>query len=353
MTAPQAPPTQNQPPAPPWGPAALIILLLAGLTGFIASQQSSTPPKSTTTTTATTTSSSSTSSTPRVTTTVLPTTAPTGADFTVHPSGGDDTAALVAAITAHPSVVVDQPLRVDHIVELDNLTQRTITFEGTGALMRSVIVNPDNPANTVTFPVLRFVADHDVTLNNVVVAGPGGVCDVPRVPPSPGLSATIGVAYYASREEQAAIDLEGVDHFTVNGGNLHDVPGDGVEIFYNHLTNPSTPSSFVTLNNLTTRCTGRDSISNISSADVVVNGGSFDRAGRQILNVEPFNALTVDRYTVTGSTIGFSNASWLYVGGPYFHCGTTRVAGVRVTNVTITNKNAIKSVIGCADVVAP
>lgn len=245
----------------------------------------------------------------------------------VRPSGGDDTAVLVAAIQQHPAIVIDRPLRIDQVATV-TASNRTISFRGAGALIRS-----HRPA-VVTFQILLFVGSRNVTINDPVIVGPTTKCD----------------NYGAGFEEQHAISLEGVDGVTINGGTFSNIPGDGLFIFYNHRTNPSTPSANVTVNGLTTRCTGRSSISNISSSNVTVNGGDFDIAGRWIFNVEPFNALSVHNYRINHPKVGRSKSRWLYVGGPYYRCGTTKVTAMVVTGAQVVPGAVPASVIGCSDV---
>jgi hypothetical protein len=245
----------------------------------------------------------------------------------VGPSGGDDTAALMAAVRDNPVVVVDQPLHIDQVATF-TASDRTITFRGQGALVRSV--RPE----TVTFQVMHFAGARNVTLNNPVVVGPALGCD----------------RYDARYEEQHAIALSGVDGFRINGGLLSNIPGDGVFIFYDHRPGPNNgqPSRNVVIDSLTTVCTGRSSISNVAASNVFINGGFYDKAGMWIFNIEPFNTRAVENVLVNRPRFGLARARWLYVGGPNFRCGITRVTNVVFVGAQGDPRNAPASVIGCA-----
>lgn len=261
------------------------------------------------------------------TTTVPPTTAVPTSGFVVTPTGGDDTAVFVDAVKSYPKVVVNKPLKIDNIAAFSGITQKNITFEGNGKLVRSVLNNPSG--DLATFPVLQFQGGSDVTLVNPQIEGPSSGCK-----------------YISTYEESAAIRLNGVTRFTVQGGLLKNMPGDGIEIFYNWLTNPSTPSSNVTINDVTINCVGRASIANVSSTNVTINRGSYDNAGRWIFNVEPFNALYVRDYIVNQPIVGYSASAWLFVGGPYFQCGA--VTNIKFNQVSFLGPHFDKVVKPCA-----
>ena len=268
------------------------------------------------------------------------TTVPTG-DWVVSPSGGDDTDNLVAAVQAHPRVLINAPLKVDKIAAFGSVSDRVITFSGSGALVRTAVNNPTG--DLVTFPVMQFIGGSNVTLVNPQIQGPGGVCNVPR--PGGGVFR----AYYDSRyEESSGVELNGVQNFTIQGGNIHDVKGDGVRIFYNYKVSPSQPSRNVTISDLTTNCTGRAGVTNVSSDQVVVNKGRYDNAGLWVFNVEPFNALTVTNYTINQPTVGYSSSSWLFVGGLYFRCTPVAVANIHVNGPVFLGLHMDRSVISCA-----
>jgi hypothetical protein len=235
-----------------------------------------------------------------------PTTTSTTTTTTVAPSGGDDTGAFLAAV-ASGDVVVDRPLRINSVARITT-SNRTITFTGAGKLVRTLVDNPTG--DLVTFPVLAITADN-VTLRNVQIVGPGGVCDVPRPGGGPAFRALYNVRY----EESAGITLDGATNVRIEGGNISNVRGDGVRIFFNPRTSPATPSSHVTISDLTTRCVGRAAIANISSSDVTVNRGSYSLSGFWTFNAEPFNTQAVSGYTINQPTIGYATSAWLFAGG--------------------------------------
>lgn len=159
MTAPQPPAQPAPPPIPPWlaGLGVIILLTLGIGVATQATQQNNTTTTTTTTAAATTSTVKATTVAPTTrpaTTaappTAAPTTTPPAGAVTVRPSGGDDTPALIAAITANAQVVIDQPLRLDNVLKITT-SNRTITWTGNGSLVRSSTTNPAKPTDTRTF----------------------------------------------------------------------------------------------------------------------------------------------------------------------------------------------------------
>lgn len=265
------------------------------------------------------------------TSTTPPTTTP--GTVTVRPTGGDDTGALIAAIAANPRVVIDQPLRLDNIL-LITTSNRTITFTGNGVLVRSSVINPANPTDTVTFQAILIRGASNVTLNNVQISGPGGVCDIPRTTPTlPGQSPTYQAIYKAAYESQHALSFDATTNVIVNGGYVHDMRGDGV-----YLTNGARGTR---INNLHTRCTGRSSVSNVGSTDTIITGGFYERSGLWAYNVEPYGSLLVDGYLIDRPKVGVTNWELLWVGG------TCNVKGVVLNRPDVTLRNGSNSTRGC------
>lgn len=329
MTAPQASP---KPPTPAQvgGALAALLLILGGL--FAAANQAgqqqqptTTRPPTTVQTTRPPTTQQPVPTTARPTTsTPAPTTPPaTGPQVTVRPSGGDDTAALAAAIAGNAVVVVDRPLRIDRVVKI-TAADRTIRFVGSGRLDRASVNDPDKPGqpSNVTFPVLDLVGARNVTIENPQIVGPGQVCDQPRIPPQPGLPDRMLAVFDARYESQHAIRLQATAGVTIVGGWVRDVRGDGVYLVDG--------AAFTRIDGLRTSCTGRSSISNVGSTHTLVQGGLFDRAALWIFNVEPYGQQRVDAYQIDRPGVGLSNAEWVWVGG------TCNVTGVVVTKPDLT-----------------
>lgn len=295
------------------GGALLALLIALGL--IIANNQpkpTPPPPSSTTTTTATT----ATTATP-----VAPSsTNGTVVASTLTPSGVDDTARFIAAVRAG-NVVVDGPLVINDVAKLDEITDRTITFTGKGSLTRTT-----RNAKRV-WQVLALRNAQRITINNLRIVGPNvEVCNWLYTPPKPtgpndATSQTpymIRVGYNPKFEAQHGLEVFGGSGIVVNGANIYGVSGDGVYL--------AGGAANVMLNDVTTKCTGRSSISNVGSTNVVVNRGNFSESGYWILNVEPDLTASVDRYVVNRPVIGFSNFSWLFSSGPNFSCKVTNSA---------------------------
>lgn len=249
------------------------------------------------------------------TTTAVPTsTTSVPGSATVAPSGGDDTAVLVAAVKANSTVTVSGHLLVNGTAELAGLTDRHIVFAADGALVRTI-----RPAAT-TAPVVLLTASSRIVIDDLRIVGPNiEVCDYT----SPISGNRIGVGYQAKYEEQAGLSIFGGNDITVNGAAIYGMNGDGVAITYDRKTGAN--ASHVTLNDVATECTGRASISNTGSDHVTVNRGTFRRAGIWIVNIEPFTVHSVSDYTLNQPTIGFSNQTWLFASGPNFSCKVTAV----------------------------
>lgn len=273
---------------------------------------------------------------PTTSTTAAVTTPPTTSSpgtVTVRPSGGDDTPALVAAIATNPIVVIDRPLRIDNVV-LITASNRTVTFTGTGVLVRTLLINPARPTDTRTFQAILIRGASNVTINNVQVSGPGGICDVPRTtPPLPGQSPTYQAIYDATTEAQHAIEINATANVTINGGYVHDMRGDGV-----YLTNGARTTR---INDLHTKCTGRSSVSNVGSIDTIIRGGFYERSGLWAYNVEPYGSQLVDRYLIDRPKVGVTNWQLLFVGG------TCNVTGVVLDRPDVTLRNGTNTTRGC------
>jgi hypothetical protein len=166
----------------------------------------------------------------------------------------------------------------------------------------------------------------NVTINNLQVAGPNIlVCGFMWYPPPPDNTQQprwIEVGYSGAHEAQHGLEISGGSNITINGGKIYGMSGDGVYIA-NH-------PDLVTINDLSTECTGRSSISNVGSTRVTVNRGSFHRSGLWIFNIEPFGLNYVHDYTIAGARVGYSNWQWLLSTGKEedFSCN---IRNVRIT----------------------
>lgn len=306
--------------------AIVAMIVLSGC-----SDSGSDPP----TTAATTTSTVAGSTTTPAATTVPPAQVE---GFLMEPTGGDDTAALVAAVTAHPVVVVDRPITVNNVANFGAVSDRTIRFVDSGSLVRDIEPTVRN------FPVMVFAGGSNVVLDGVTIKGPGGVCDIPRDPPVAGLPDMIDVGYFAKWEAQHGIELGGVTNFVINGGEISDVHGDGVYIG----AKTGAVSTGVTINDLVTECTGRSAVTNILSVGTTINGGTFAMSGLWIFNIEPVYAQTVHNYTITDATVGYSNFQWLFVTGPYFSCDVKSINVIRPNLAASSASRTPPKIAGCA-----
>jgi hypothetical protein len=238
----------------------------------------------------------------------------------VSPSGGDDTAAFVAAVTNNTSVTVSGHLLINQIATLSNVANKTITFQSGAALTRTI-----RPA-TVTYQVLVFVNSSHITINNLQILGPNiEVCDWFQGPP---INQHIKVGYQPQYESQHGIAFYGGSDYTINGGYIYGVNGDGIYFSDAAVAGPN--GGHITrahINGVSTKCTGRAAITNVGSTGVVVTGGNFDLAGYWIFNIEPYTTHVVADYTIDQPIIGYSNQYWLFSAGPNYSC--------KVTNVTV------------------
>lgn len=250
---------------------------------------------------------------PATTTTVVPatsTTIPASSGAVLTPSGGDDTARLVAAIAANPVVTVDGALKIDQIAALNGLSNKTITFTSRGKLVRSV--RPD----VRTFQLLALKNTTNITFNNLQIQGPNiQVCDF--ISYLTGKPNYIRVGYSEKHEAQHGLEIFASNGTKVNGGRIYGMSGDGVYI--------AGGSDGTTISNLTTECTGRSAVSNVNSRNTTINGGQFHLAAFWIFNIEPTGSWSVDNYKINNPRVGYSNWYWLMSAGPYFSCLVTNV----------------------------
>ena len=224
---------------------------------------------------------------------------------------------------ANPTVTIHGHLKIDQVAELKGLSDRHIIFAADGALIRSV-----RPLIT-TFQVLSLVNDSRIVIDDLRVVGPNiEVCDFDQFIPAngplnPAHYDHIGVGYNAKAEEEHGLEIYGGTDITVNRAAIYGMSGDGVALTFDRATGMNATN--VTLNDVTTECTGRAAISNTGSDHVTVNRGSFGRAGIWIYNTEAFTVHSVSNYTINDPTIGFSNAEWLFSAGPNYSCKVTHV----------------------------
>lgn len=255
-------------------------------------------------------------------TTVQTTTSVPSGNFAIRPSGSDDTAAFTAAAKDHPKVTVEGKLLINSIASFTGLSNREITFSSGSALVRTV--RPEN----VTYQVLAFTNSSHIVINNLQIQGPNiEVCDWNQLIPAngplnPAHYVHIDVGYSPKYESQHGIAFYGSDNITVNGGYIYGMSGDG--IYFQDAPNGVT-NDHITINNVSTECTGRNSISNTGSSNVTINGGTFKQSGYWIMNIEPFITHSVKNYLIDQPTIGFSNFAWLFSSGPDFSCKVTNV----------------------------
>lgn len=246
---------------------------------------------------------------PTVAPTTVTSTIPTDA-ATLYPSGMDDTARFVATVKANDKVVVDGPLLINEIASLDGVANKTITFTSRGKLTRTT------RAEKRVWQVLLLRNSSNIVVNNLQIQGPNvEVCGFWST--LTGTRTWIEVGYNANYEAQHGLEVFNTNGLVVNGGNIYGVSGDGIYL--------AGRSKNVTLNNVSTKCTGRSSVTNVDADDVNIYGGSYDMSGFWIFNIEPFNATTVNRYHIYQPKVGYSNWQWLLSSGPYFSCLITDV----------------------------
>lgn len=252
------------------------------------------------TTTVGTTIPATTSTSPATTTTTRPvptsttstsTTVPSGS-FVLAPSGGDDTANLIAAVAAHSTVFVNQPLKIENIAKFAT-SNRTLTFQGNGKLVRTTI----NAARVWQVVILDHVTNF--TINNLQILGPDP-CQI--------FSGISGVPYDATKEAQHGIEIDGGANITLNGGNIAQMPGDGIYI--------DGQTNVANISNMDISCVARTSITNLGSNNVTVTGGAYGPSTWWNFNVE-LQGGTVTHYHINNPTLRYSTRQWLYAACPF------------------------------------
>ncbi len=297
-----------------YGPWLLALLLAIGnIVQIVPDNPPPSPPPSTTTTTRATT----TTSPPTTTTTAPP-----------SPAAGDETAALTDYIKTNAAPVINRRWQVDGTVDLSGMVgPKTITFTPAGLLDRTVL-----PIVRI-LPVIKIGLAKDITITGIRIRGIEPCAIEPTLsehiptPEHPGLGFKGVVAdqpkYDPKTEAQMGVWITASSNITLTNGLIEHVAGDGIYI--------AGASNHIRVNNVSTYCTGRSSISNVGSTDVAVTGGRLASAGIWNLNIEPDLTASVDNYTVTDVTIGWAPLDWLFSAGPNYSCKVTNVRIVRPT----------------------
>jgi hypothetical protein len=214
-------------------------------------------------------------------------------NYLVRPSGGDDTARLIAAIKNHAHVSIDEPLLINGVVDLTGVKDKTIVFTGNGKLRRTKL------PNTRTWQVLLLKQVKNVKVIRPVIEGPFKSCN-----------------YNSALEAQHGIEINSSELVRIESPKVINMAGDGIYFDASY----KTQTRDITVTDPYVSCVGRNAVSNCGSENVRIDGGTYKKAGLWIFNVEPFGNRVVNHYWVDRPTVGQSDEVWFLATGPDFNC---------------------------------
>ena len=282
------------------------------------------PPTTTTTTSTTSTTSTTTTSTPpttqppTTTTTTTTTTSLPPSTSTTIPSGNDQTAQVLAALSdgyeyINQTYIINSPLIPP--------AGATIEFGPNGKFLRTAEVD-----GTRILPIVDLRNGNN-TLINPFIQGPN----------TGRYSRTInGVTYYYAHEgtgiggvdpnmeENTGIRFSGGDTYYIVNPRIDSVWGDGITI--------GGQSSNIVIDNPFITFTGRSIISNLDSKNVTINGGYGTGAFWWGINMETIGSRSVNGFDVNGLEIYYTRFQPIFADGTYFNCMVYNVS-IR-TNLT-------------------